>query len=170
MTNATASATGFDAGRLAAIDAFLKARYLDTGLLPHAQLLIARDGEIVHFSHQGAAREGGAPIDDRSLFRIASMTKPITAIGIMMLADENHLRVTDDVEKHLPEFKSQMLVANREFDTVTLKKPARRNARVIPVSSSYTSRMPPSIPILIYRKRLLTCSHAVRSTFRPSWL
>ncbi|AIT05897.1 beta-lactamase [Sphingomonas taxi] len=105
MTNATASATGFDAGRLTAIDAFLKARYLDTGLLPHAQLLIARDGEIVHFSHQGAAREGGAPIDDRSLFRIASMTKPITSIAFMMLVEAGKVAVDTPVHHVLPAFK-----------------------------------------------------------------
>lgn len=105
MTNATASATGFDADRLAAIDAFLKARYLDTGLLPHAQLLIARDGEIVHFSHQGAAREGGAAIDERSLFRIASMTKPITSIAFMMLVEAGKVAVDTPVHHVLPEFK-----------------------------------------------------------------
>ena len=48
-----------------------------------------------------------------TLFRIASMTKPITAIGIMILADEGKLSPDDDVAKHLPEFKGQMLVADR---------------------------------------------------------
>ena len=71
-------ATGFDPARLARIDAFVKERYLDTGKLPNAQVLVARDGEIAHFSSQGAAREGGKGIDEGSLFRIASMTKPIT--------------------------------------------------------------------------------------------
>jgi CubicO group peptidase (beta-lactamase class C family) len=60
-----------------------------------------------------------------SLFRIASMTKPITAIAIMMLVDEGKLAVDDAVEKHLPEFKGQMLIAARDKDTITLKKPAR---------------------------------------------
>ena len=61
MTIAKPESQGFDAARLARIDPYLKTRYLDSGKLPHAQLLIARGGEIVHFSHQGAAREGGAP-------------------------------------------------------------------------------------------------------------
>ena len=63
----------FDTRRLAAIDAFLQDRYLDTGKLPHAQILIAQAGEIAHFSSLGPAREGeAAQIDERSLFRIAS--------------------------------------------------------------------------------------------------
>ena len=52
---------GFDPTRLSRIDAFLRDRYLETGLLPNAQLLVARDGEVVHFSSQGAARDGGPP-------------------------------------------------------------------------------------------------------------
>ena len=105
MADTDARALGFDPDRLAAIDAFLQARYLDTGRLPNAQLLIARDGEIVHFSHQGAAREGGPNIDERSLFRIASMTKPITSLAFMMLVEEGKVAVDTPVHHVLPEFK-----------------------------------------------------------------
>ncbi|WP_294284796.1 serine hydrolase domain-containing protein [uncultured Sphingomonas sp.] len=105
MADTDARALGFDPDRLAAIDAFLKARYLDTGRLPNAQLLIARDGEIAHFSHQGAAREGGPNIDERSLFRIASMTKPITSLAFMMLVEEGKVAVDAPVHHVLPEFK-----------------------------------------------------------------
>ena len=97
---------GFDADRLARIDTFLKERYLDSGKLPHAQLLIARDGEIAHFSSQGAAREdGGKPIDETSLFRIASMTKPVTSIAFMMLVEEGKVAVDTPVHHVLPELK-----------------------------------------------------------------
>lgn len=65
------------------------------------------------------------PMAKDALFRIASMTKPITAIGIMMLVDEKKLKLDDPVEKILPEFRGQMLVAERNQDTVTLKKPPR---------------------------------------------
>ncbi len=97
---------GFDAGRLNRIDGFLKDRYLDTGKLPHAQLLISRDGEIVHFSSQGAAREGAAKsIDEGSIFRIASMTKPITSVAFMMLVEEGKVAVDTPVHHVLPELK-----------------------------------------------------------------
>jgi CubicO group peptidase (beta-lactamase class C family) len=97
---------GFDAARLNRIDAFLKERYLDSGKLPHAQVLISRDGEVVHFSSQGAAREGSAkPIDEGSIFRIASMTKPITSVAFMMLVEEGKVAVDTPVHDVLPEFK-----------------------------------------------------------------
>ena len=97
---------GFDAARLDRIDAFLKERYLDSGKLPHVQLLVARDGEIVHFSSQGAAREGSdQAIDESSLFRIASMTKPITSIAFMTLVEQGLVAVDTPVHHVLPEFK-----------------------------------------------------------------
>ena len=96
---------GFDGERLARIPAFLKARYLDSGTLPHAQLLIARDGEIVHFSSQGAAREGGAAVDKGTLFRIASMTKPVTSLAFMMLLEEGKVALDTPVHHVLPELK-----------------------------------------------------------------
>jgi CubicO group peptidase (beta-lactamase class C family) len=106
MANANPADHGFDADRLHAIDAYVKARYLDTGLLPHAQLLVARDGEVVHLSSQGAAREGGdAAIDDTSLFRIASMTKPVTSVAFMMLVEEGRVALDTPVHHVLPEFK-----------------------------------------------------------------
>lgn len=96
---------GFDAARLAAIDALIRERYLESGKLPHAQLLIARDGEVVHFSHQGPARDGiDTPIDESSLFRIASMTKPVTSVAFMMLLEEGKVALDTPVHHVLPEF------------------------------------------------------------------
>ncbi|MBO9623045.1 MAG: beta-lactamase family protein [Sphingomonas sp.] len=102
---ATPESHGFSAARLARIDALVKERYLDSGKLPHAQLLIARDGEIVHFSHQGPAREGGAPVDESTLFRIASMTKPVTSLAFMMLVEEAKVALDTPVHHILPELK-----------------------------------------------------------------
>lgn len=105
MALADPETLGFDAARLARIDALLADRYVGPGLLPNAQLLIARGGQIAHFSHQGLAREGGAPIDETSLFRIASMTKPVTSIAFMMLVEEGKVAVDTPVHHVLPEFK-----------------------------------------------------------------
>ena len=105
MTVADPAGLGFDPARLRRIDAFLRAKYLDTGLLPHAQLLIARDGEPVHFFSEGAARESGARVDEGTLFRIASMTKPVTSIAFMMLVEEGLVAVDTPVHHVLPEFK-----------------------------------------------------------------
>ena len=105
MKIAKPAAHGFDASRLAAIDTLIQTRYIDSGKLPNAQLLIARDGEIVHFSNAGAAREGGKAIDEGSLFRIASMTKPITSVAFMMLVEQGLVAVDTPVHHVLPEFK-----------------------------------------------------------------
>ncbi|HEX8302258.1 serine hydrolase domain-containing protein [Sphingomonas sp.] len=107
MTGYAPEALGFDASRLARIEPYLRERYLDSGLLPNCQLLIARGGEIVHFSHQGLARDGGSPVDETSLYRIASMTKPITSIAFMMLVEEAKVALDTPVHRILPEFKNQ---------------------------------------------------------------
>jgi CubicO group peptidase (beta-lactamase class C family) len=97
---------GFDVARLNLVDAFIKERYLDSARLPHAQLLISRNGEIVHFSSQGPAREGSPKsIDEGSIFRIASMTKPITSLGFMMLVEQGKVAVDTLVSDVLPEFR-----------------------------------------------------------------
>ena len=105
MHDRTPGRHGFDTDRLARIDGFLKERYLDSGKLANAQVLIAREGEIAHFSSQGAAREGGAAIDETSLFRIASMTKPITSVAFMMLVEQGKVALDTPVHHVLPELK-----------------------------------------------------------------
>lgn len=97
---------GFDADRLAAIDRFIQSRYLDSGKLSHAQLLIARDGRIAHFSAMGAAREDGVAVGEDTLFRIASMTKPITSLAFMMLVEQGQVALDTPVDHVLPELKS----------------------------------------------------------------
>jgi CubicO group peptidase (beta-lactamase class C family) len=86
-----------------------------------------KDG--IKFVHAVGVRDAssGERMTDDTLFRIASMTKPITALGVMILQDEGKLSVDDPVEKHLPEFKGQMLVTatDKEKGTVTLGKPPR---------------------------------------------
>ncbi len=105
MTITKAKSLGFDRAGLARIDQLLNERYVAPGRLPNAQILIARDGEIAHFSHLGAARHGGKPVDEGSLFRIASMTKPVTSIAFMMLVEEGKVAVDTPVHHVLPEFK-----------------------------------------------------------------
>lgn len=127
---------GFDAARLVAIDARLKERYLDSGKLPHAQLLVARDGEIVHFSHQGTARAedsngNGAPIDATSLFRIASMTKPITSVAFMMLVEQGLVAVDTPVHHILPEFKDIGAYAGGGGDAPFAVRPTAEPMRMI---------------------------------------
>jgi CubicO group peptidase (beta-lactamase class C family) len=120
------------------------------------------DAVLAHEAVGKADLAADTPMAPDALFRIASMTKPITAIGIMMLADEGRLRITDPVEMHLPEFKKQMLVASRDFDTVTLRKPAR--PITIKDLLTHTSGLPASYPAGLsdlYTKRNRTLAEAV---------
>jgi CubicO group peptidase (beta-lactamase class C family) len=88
--------------------------------------LVGRGDRIVSIVALGRRNvEDDLPMQPDTLFRIASMTKPITAIGIMTLVDDGKLAVDDAVEKFLPEFRGQMMVTDRSEDTITLKKPPR---------------------------------------------
>lgn len=101
-------------------------KFVDDGELAGAVCVVGRKDGVVLETAVGyrdlAARD---PMTPATLFRIASMTKPVTAVGIMILADEGKLDPADDVARYLPEFGGQLLVAVRDGDTVTLKKPAR---------------------------------------------
>ena len=69
--------------------------------------------------------EGDRPMAPDTLFRIASMTKPITAIAVMILVDEGKLAVDDPVEEHLPAFRDQMKLGYRQGDKSIAERPAR---------------------------------------------
>ncbi|WP_242096923.1 serine hydrolase domain-containing protein [Sphingomonas sp. CROZ-RG-20F-R02-07] len=129
MQTANPESCGFDAGRLAAIDAMLAERYVASGKLPNAQLLVAREGRIAHFSSTGAAREQGAPVDETSLFRIASMTKPITSVAFMMLVEAGKVALDTPVHHILPEFAKLSVYqgggAGVPFSTRPLAEPMR---------------------------------------------
>lgn len=128
MTRYRAEALGFEPSRLARIEPFLKENYLDSGSFPNAQLLIARDGEIAHFSHQGLAREGGTPVDETSLYRIASMTKPITSIAFMMLLEEGKVALDTPVHRVLAEFRDAAVFAGGSlgsYQTIPTAQPMR---------------------------------------------
>jgi CubicO group peptidase (beta-lactamase class C family) len=126
MTAPTAASGKFDPARLMRIDAFLKERYLDSGKLPHVQVLVAHDGEIAHFFSQGAAREGGKPIDETSLFRIASMTKPVTSVAFMMLVEQGKVAVDTPVHHVIPEFKDLGVYNGGGGGAPFLAKPCER--------------------------------------------
>ncbi|MXO74283.1 serine hydrolase [Altererythrobacter aerius] len=105
MSDVTVPASlGFDPERLGRIEPFLRDAYLDAGRLPMMQLLVARDGQPVYAARMGTMGEGRGPLRDDALFRIASMTKPITSIAFMQLVEQCKVALEDPVTKVLPEF------------------------------------------------------------------
>ncbi len=120
-----AAADRVDAAKLAEIKARMQ-KHVEAHEISGAVTLVGRRDQILHLEAVGQRDiEHQQPMQKDSLFRIASMTKPITALGIMALVDDGKLSVDDPVEKYLPEFKGQMLVASRSPEQVVLKKPAR---------------------------------------------
>ena len=89
-------------------------------------MLVAHGGEIAHFSSQGAAREGSdAAIDEASLFRIASMTKPVTSVAFMMLLEEGKVALDTPVHHVIPEFKGLGVYNGGGAGMAFLTKPSR---------------------------------------------
>ena len=95
---------GFSAERLAKIQPAMQA-LVDSGKFAGVLTLIARKGKIVHFETAGLRdRESNKPMTADTLFRIYSMTKPVTSVAIMMLYEEGKLKLEDPVSKFIPEF------------------------------------------------------------------
>ncbi|SEF32868.1 CubicO group peptidase, beta-lactamase class C family [Amycolatopsis pretoriensis] len=97
---------GFDADRLSRIDAHFD-RYVENGRLPGWLAVVSRHGRIVHVGSGGHSDvEAGTPVETDTLWRIFSMTKPITSVAAMMLAEEGLLELDDPISRWLPEFAS----------------------------------------------------------------
>jgi len=101
-------------------------RFVDNDTVAGAVGLVARDGKVVSLEAVGFADVAAKqPMREDALFWIASMTKPMTSVAVLMLQEEGKLSINDPVEKHLPEFKGRTLLDSRTKDTVTLKRPGR---------------------------------------------
>ena len=96
---------GFSSKRLEITRQAIRAN-VETGRVPGAVLLVARDGKIVTYDAIGFQdRASRTPMKKDSIFRIASLTKPVTTVAAMILAEENKLDTGAPVAKYLPEFK-----------------------------------------------------------------
>ncbi|MDQ4032075.1 MAG: beta-lactamase family protein [Actinomycetota bacterium] len=104
MTDVEPAEIGLDAARLRRIDEHF-ARYVDDGQLPGWLVLVSRRGRIAHLSTYGQRDiEAGLPVQPDTLFRIYSMTKPITSVAAMMLYEQGAFQLTDPISRFLPEF------------------------------------------------------------------
>jgi CubicO group peptidase (beta-lactamase class C family) len=107
---------GLSATRLQRIDDVVR-RAMDAKEISGAVTLVARRGQIAHFSALGLMDlESKRPMQRDTIFPIASMSKPVTGVAIMMLVEEGKIRLTDPVSRFIPEFKDTM---------VAIEKPGR---------------------------------------------
>ncbi|NET37789.1 MAG: beta-lactamase family protein, partial [Cyanothece sp. SIO1E1] len=96
---------GIAADRLARMDAVMR-EYVDKGQLAGVQTAIMRKGQLVHFDTYGYANvEEKKPLQDDSMWRIYSMTKPIVSVALMMLYEEGKFQLNDPVHLYLPDLK-----------------------------------------------------------------
>lgn len=119
---------GFDAERLRRIDTHF-AKYVDDGRLPGWLIAVARGGQIVHLSTYGQRDlESGAPVEVDTLWRIYSMTKPITSVAAMMLYEEGAFELKDPIHRWIPSFKDAQVYkqgSTLNFVTVPMTEPIR---------------------------------------------
>jgi CubicO group peptidase (beta-lactamase class C family) len=121
--------SGFSLTRLARIGDYLQREYVDRNLLPGTLVQVWRKGEIAYSALAGSIDlERARPMSEDAIFRIYSMTKPITAVALMMLAEEGRLSLTDDVETWIPSWRGMSVYkdgALGHFRTVPAKRPIK---------------------------------------------
>ncbi len=99
-----AAEVGLDPGRLERLDRQF-ARYVDDGRLPGWLATVSRHGRLAHVSYRGSRDvEAGLPVEPDTLWRIYSMTKPVTSVAAMMLYEEGAFELTDPVSAFIPSF------------------------------------------------------------------
>ncbi len=121
---------GFDPARLARIDDHLRTKYIEGGRYPHCALLIGRGDEVAHLSVMGDARPGKALQPD-AIFRIASMTKPVTSIAFMQLVEQGRVALSDPIAKVLPEFGDTGVFVSGGGTTPFVSRPPTSPIRMI---------------------------------------
>jgi CubicO group peptidase (beta-lactamase class C family) len=114
---------GFLPDRLERINAYIQAKYLDTGKLPFASLLIGRGDEVAHRWTSGVAED--------AIFRIMSMTKPVTSIAFMQLVEQGKIALSDPVAKYIPEFANLGVFVAGGGNTPFITRPTTTPMRVI---------------------------------------
>jgi CubicO group peptidase (beta-lactamase class C family) len=98
---------GLSSERLGLIDRMVERR-IAAGEIAGAVTIVARNARIAHLSAKGVVDlESKQPMRASTMFRIASMTKPVTGVAVMMLVEEGKLRLSDPVSRYIPEFRGQ---------------------------------------------------------------
>ena len=118
---------GFSEERLQRISPAMQ-KYIDENLTPGVLTAIMRKGKIVHLKTQGYMDvENEIPLQEDSIFRIASMTKPIASIALMILWEEGHFQLNDPVSKFIPSFSQTKVSSTGDVSgkTGTLENPKR---------------------------------------------
>ena len=130
------AASGFHSERLASIDAVIDAE-IDAGKIAGAVALVARNGTIAYHKSFGYADlDSRTPMRNDAIFRIASMTKAVTSVGVMILYERGHFLLNDPVSRFIPEFaEPEVAVSFDEDGNVTETRPASREISILDLLS-----------------------------------
>ena len=131
ITNTGPEAAGFSAEHLKRLDIAMN-DWVEKGYMNGATALIIRDGKVAYHKAIGFNDlDTKAPLQKEGIFRIASQTKAITSVAIMMLFDEGKLLLTDPVSLYIPSFKKQSVMLNfNSADTSYTTVPAKREVTI----------------------------------------
>ena len=129
LSRVSPESVGFSAERLATIDAYMQ-RHIDDEILAGLQIAVARHGSVAYYNTVGSAEiDTATPLADDSIFRIYSMSKPITSVAVMMMYEEGKFLLTDPVSKYLPELAKLRVYESGEGDDMETR-PAGREMTV----------------------------------------
>ena len=104
---ADAAGAGFDRARLERIGDHLRTRYIDPGKIVGAQVAVVRSGTVAYFESFGRQdRERDVAVAEDAIWRLYSMTKPITGVAMMTLYEHGHFQLDDPVERWIPEWRN----------------------------------------------------------------
>ncbi|MDZ4741646.1 MAG: serine hydrolase domain-containing protein [Alphaproteobacteria bacterium] len=125
MTSSAARA-GFAPGRLDRIADHLSRAYIDIGKIAGCQIAVSRHGHLAYFKSLGQMdRERARPMRDDTIFRIASMTKPITSVALMTLYERGHFQLNDPVHRFIPSWRDHRVWVSGEGDSIVTERPSR---------------------------------------------
>ncbi len=103
---------GLSSERLNRLDSVMQA-YISSGKVPGVVTVVARRGKVAHVRAQGLMDvEAGHPMTENAIFRMASMTKPITSVAVLMLYEEGRFLLEDPVSRFIPVFGAMQVVEN----------------------------------------------------------
>jgi CubicO group peptidase (beta-lactamase class C family) len=130
LSRATPESVGLSSDRLKRMHAGMQA-LVDSEQVGGIVTLVARDGRLVDLRAFGSQDvEAKASMKTDTIFRIASMTKPITSVAIMMLAEEGKLAITDPVSRFIPAFREMRVSTRSATGNDTTLQPARRQITI----------------------------------------
>ncbi|MBD2703028.1 beta-lactamase family protein [Spirosoma sp. BT702] len=131
LSQAAPETAGFSAERLNKLDGLIQS-YIDKGAFPGVGAIVVRNGKIVYYKSFGKADlDSDKPLAKDGIYRIASMTKAITSLAVMMLHEESKIMLDDPISKYIPEFaKPVVLDKFNEKDSTYTTVPAKREITV----------------------------------------